>query len=352
MTTFIQLHLLTAYAPANLNRDDTGRPKTAIMGGVERLRISSQSLKRAWRTSAVFEDALSGHIGVRTRRLGREVFERMEKAGLGKIADTAALAIAKQFGAPKKEEKNAKDPKMKYDIEQLVHVSPEEQRCVDRLVDLLIEQKRAPLDEELNLLREQAHGVDIALFGRMLASSPKFNVEAASQVAHAIGVSAVTVEEDFFTAVDDLNRKEDDAGSAHMGDQGFASALFYSYICIDRDRLLENLDNNEELVQRTLKAFTETALTVSPTGKQNSFASRAYASYVLAEKGAKQPRSLAVAFFNPVRGNELQEMAIQRLTDQCDKFDQIYGQCAEHRYEINVESGKGTLPELLNFISQ
>ena len=27
MTDFLQLHLLTAYGPSNLNRDDTGRPK-------------------------------------------------------------------------------------------------------------------------------------------------------------------------------------------------------------------------------------------------------------------------------------------------------------------------------------
>lgn len=352
MTTFIQLHMLTAYAPANLNRDDTGRPKTAIMGGVERLRISSQSLKRAWRTSTVFEEALGEHIGVRTRRLGRDVFDRLDKAGLGKIAENSALAIAKQFGAPKKEEKNAKDPKMKYDIEQLVHVSPEEQRGIERLVDRLIEEKREPLDEELSLLREQAQCVDMALFGRMLASSPKFNIEAASQVAHAIGVSAVTVEEDFFTAVDDLNRKKDDAGSAHMGDQGFASALFYSYICIDRDLLLKNLNNDEALVQRTLTALGETALTVSPTGKQNSFASRAYASYVLAEKGTRQPRSLAVAFFNPVRGQDLEGRAIQGLKEQFVKFDNAYGPCAEHRYEFDVPGEKGTLTELLKFISQ
>ncbi len=60
MTTFIQLHLLTAYAPANLNRDESGRPKTAYMGGVERLRVSSQSLKRAWRVSETFEGAMDG----------------------------------------------------------------------------------------------------------------------------------------------------------------------------------------------------------------------------------------------------------------------------------------------------
>lgn len=55
MTTFIQLHLLTAYPAANLNRDDTGAPKTVVLGGAKRLRISSQSLKRAWRTSELFE---------------------------------------------------------------------------------------------------------------------------------------------------------------------------------------------------------------------------------------------------------------------------------------------------------
>jgi len=37
MTTFIQLHLLTAYPAANLNRDDTGAPKTVTIGGASRL---------------------------------------------------------------------------------------------------------------------------------------------------------------------------------------------------------------------------------------------------------------------------------------------------------------------------
>src|SRR3989338_10183738 len=67
MTQFIQLHLLTSYPPSNLNRDDLGRPKTAIMGGLPRLRISSQSLKRAWRTSDLFAEAMKGHVGTRTK---------------------------------------------------------------------------------------------------------------------------------------------------------------------------------------------------------------------------------------------------------------------------------------------
>jgi hypothetical protein len=46
MSHFLQLHLLTFYPPSNLNRDDTGRPKTATVGGVPRLRISSQALAK------------------------------------------------------------------------------------------------------------------------------------------------------------------------------------------------------------------------------------------------------------------------------------------------------------------
>jgi len=82
MSTFVQLHLLTSYPPACLNRDDLNRPKTAVMGGVQRLRVSSQSLKRAWRTSDVFQEALSGHIGRRTKKMGLDVYERLKGAGV------------------------------------------------------------------------------------------------------------------------------------------------------------------------------------------------------------------------------------------------------------------------------
>ncbi|WP_263064376.1 type I-E CRISPR-associated protein Cas7/Cse4/CasC [Dickeya dadantii] len=352
MTTFIQLHFLTAYAPANLNRDDAGRPKTAIVGGVERLRVSSQSLKRAWRTSDVFENALGEHIGKRTRQLGRVLYQQLINGGVStKTAEDAAKEIAGQFGKLKKEEKNSDEPLEKFDIEQLAHISVPERARVEQLVATLIAENRKPNSEELKLLRKEVASVDIALFGRMLASSPEFNVEAACQVAHALGVSAVTIEDDFFTAVDDLNT-DNNSGSGHMGEQGFASALFYQYLCIDRDRLLKNLGGDEALVQRTLRALAETALTVSPTGKQNSFASRAYASYVLAERGIAQPRALSVAFFKPVRSGEPLETAITALKNQQEKFNRAYGADGMSDYVLNVEASVGTLPQLLDFISQ
>lgn len=353
MSTFIQLHLLTAYAPSNLNRDEVGRPKTAVMGNSDRLRISSQSLKRAWRTSDCFYQSLSDHIGVRSRRFARDwVFNPMKEQGIPeKIAKESAIKIAGQFGKLKNE-KTPKDPLTNIEIEQLVHISNDEQHAIASLVKQLISEKRIPTDDEVKLLRKQNSSVDIALFGRMLADSPAFNVDAACQVSHALGVSSVTIEDDFFTAVDDLNNKEKDASSGHLGQRGFASALFYTYICISRDLLLDNLNGDEALVEKTLKALTESAAKVAPTGMQNSFASRAYTSYLLIEKGTQQPRSLAVAYFNPIQSQDIVNDAITRLEQQLDKFDHVYGQCADDRYKLNIESGEGTLAAALTFVAQ
>ena len=92
MSRFLQLHLLTFFPPANLNRDDTGRPKTAVVGGATRLRLSSQALKRAWRTSEVFAEALADHMGHRTQRLGEDVLDHLKAGGM---AEDKAVAVAR-----------------------------------------------------------------------------------------------------------------------------------------------------------------------------------------------------------------------------------------------------------------
>lgn len=340
MTRFIQLHLLTSYPPSNLNRDDTGNPKTARMGGVERLRVSSQSLKRAWRTSEIFQQNLAGCIGTRTKRLGVEAFEKFVAGGATeKQAKEWASQIAGVYGAVKKD-----NP---LEIEQLVHVAPEERGTLDALIEKIAAEKRAPTSAELDSLLHVQHAVDIAMFGRMLAAKTKFNTDAAVQVAHALGVHASVVEDDYFTAVDDLNK--DDSGAGHVGEAGFAAAVFYQYVCIDRDRLKENLGGDEALTQKALAALVESALTVGPSGKQNSFASRSRALYALAEKGPQQPRSLSLAFVKPVNGLDYACDAVVALTRIRDNMNKVYGVCADSEYEINVLEGQGTVQELTAF---
>ena len=235
------------------------------------------------------------------------------------------------------------------EIEQLVHVAPEERASLDALVATLAQEKRAPSDDELDALLHDQSAVDIAMFGRMLASKTAFNGEAAVQVAHAIGVHASAIEDDYFTAVDDLNR--DESGAGHIGEAGFAAAVFYQYICIDRDLLKRNLGGDEALTAKALQALTEAALKVGPSGKQNSFASRARAHYALAEKGSDQPRSLSLAYVKPVAGADYATDAISALQRVRDNMDAVYGACADSRCEINVLSGEGSLAELLDFVA-
>jgi CRISPR system Cascade subunit CasC len=348
MTRFIQLHLLTSYPPSNLNRDDLGQPKTARFGGKQRIRVSSQSLKRAWRTSELFQEALSDSIGKRTKQLGVDAYERLTTGGIdAKKAKEWAKAIAEVFG---KVGKDSDDPEKALRIEQLVHVAPEERDAIDALVDMLVAEKRKPTDEELGgLLREQS-AVDIAMFGRMLASSPQYNVDAAVQVAHALGVHESAIEDDFFTAVDDLKDREEDLGAGHVGEAGFAAALFYQYVCIDRDLLERNLGGDAALATRAIRALTEAAHRVSPKGKMNSFGSRGLAQFSLAEKGAQQPRSLALAFLKPVDGSDYAVEAATRLVDMREQFERAYGPSADASYTMDVLGGQGTLSDLLDFI--
>ncbi|MFP4165451.1 MAG: type I-E CRISPR-associated protein Cas7/Cse4/CasC [Chitinispirillaceae bacterium] len=348
MSQFIQLHMLTNYAPANINRDDLGRPKTAKMGGVDRLRISSQSLKRAWRTSDIFEETMKGNIGKRTKLFGVEVFNYLKEKGVSEgKAKKWAQAIAARFGKLKGADKNK--PLADLEIEQLAHISPEEKDAALSLCNTLAEENREPNEDELQLLRKDIRAADIALFGRMLAKYPSFNIEAAAQVAHAITVNRVVVEDDYFTAVDDLNTGDEDSGSAHIGESGFGSGVFYTYLCINKSLLEENL-GGPELANKAMRALAHAAATVSPSGKQNSYASRARALYILAEKGSQQPRQLSSAFLKPVDNADMANEAINRLTALCENMDKVYGKCADRRCSINVEKAEGTFDELLDFV--
>jgi CRISPR system Cascade subunit CasC len=297
--------------------------------------------------------------------MGVKVYEKLLE---GKVAEEKAKVWAQKIaGVFGKLKSNSKDnPLNDLEIEQLAHFSPEEETSIFSLAELLIQEKREPKDEELNLLRRTHKAADIALWGRMLASSPLYSKEAACEVAHAISVNKVAVEDDYFTAVDDLNTREEDFGSAHIGEQGFAAGLFYLYICINRDLLIENLDGDRGLADNAIRALVESAATVAPTGKQKSFASRAWASYILAEKGARQPRALSVAFLNPVKAGNMLNDAIESLEDTRRRLDGTYygweasdGKQSDEKNKnakslpskcINALKEEGSLNDLLQFI--
>ena len=359
MTTFLQYHLLTSYAASNLNRDDAGRPKTLTYGEANRLRVSSQSLKRAWRTSDAFAEAMDGHIGKRSSRFAEELFGLLTKKH-GLEPREAAERIHDFFG--KKGEgfgafEKLPDAKKDEPIEakhvrtsQLVHLGPKEREALPMLAERLAGDEPSH-DGELAVLSENPGAVDISLFGRMLADQTRMNVEAACQVAHAFTTHRVAVEDDFYTAVDDLKKADgDDAGAGFVGVHDYGAGVYYAYVCLNADQLTKNLGGDAALAGEAAAALAEAMAKVGPSGKQNSYASRARAGYALLEVGDAAPRSLAEAFLRPVRARGEENLlgaSVRELTACKDRIARVYGDAPGEEASFDTTAGEGTLDDVL-----
>lgn len=349
MTTFLQLHLLTVYPPSNPNRDDQGRPKEAFYGNTPRLRLSSQSIKRALRLSEPFQAGLVGNLGERTKLIGNVIREHLKERDVA--ADRAiaiATDVAQVFG--KIEPRDKKRPEWVQGT-TLAFISPEERRFALELAEKAADGEALPADKVLakTVLRSADGAVDIAMFGRMLADNPDFNREAAVQVGHAITTHRAQTERDFFTAVDDLKTREDDAGGAHLGEHGFGSGVYYLYACVDTDLLVDNLEGDRELARKGLEALVRALATATPKGKQNSHAHHPRAAYVRAEIGEQAPRDLTGAFFKAIEGEDLLRASIDALELTARQIDAAYGQPWDRDKVLNVPAGEGTLGAVAAF---
>ncbi len=327
---FIELHMIQNFAPANLNRDDTNNPKDCEFGGARRARISSQCLKRAIRISPVFEDTTRVKIGTRTKWLVKRLSERLVEAGK---PEEETIEILSEF-VPLYASKLDKKSKEKKKTAVLLYLSDAE---MDGLAQALLENWEQLSDAKalkklVNTLIKAQRGhtsaPDIALFGRMLAEKPELGLEAACQVAHAISTHRITMEMDFYTAVDDLT-PDDTAGAGMMGFTGFNSACFYRYARIDWKQLLHNLDGDADLARRTVEGFMRAAVEAVPSGKQNAFAANNPSSFLLAvlrEDGMGW--SLTNAFERPIRPRRdsgLVAPSVEALDAYWGRLCQVYG---------------------------
>src|SRR6185312_10323352 len=147
-----------------------------------------------------------------------------------------------------------------------------------------------------------------------------------------------------------LKTPAEDAGAGFVGEAAFGSGVFYLYACVDRALLARNLDGDSELAATSIAALVEAAATVSPRGKQNSFAAHGRAHYMLAEAGSAQPRTLAGAFARPVDGDGLMQPSIGALKRFRDQLTAAYGPPCEAQQELDVLAGAGSLASLLDFV--
>ncbi|WP_316668011.1 type I-E CRISPR-associated protein Cas7/Cse4/CasC [uncultured Propionibacterium sp.] len=301
MNTYVDIHVIQNLPPSCVNRDDSGSPKSAVYGGVRRLRVSSQSWKRA--TRLYFNDHLNRkELGIRTKRVV-EVLATEIVAQAPDLAESATALAENMFKAAK----------IKLSVPRGKKEAPQEpgyllflsRSQVSRLAELAVVSVRSGEDLDARaakkILKEE-HAIDVSLFGRMVADDTDLNVDAACQVAHAISTHAAENEYDFFTAVDDAkqeSRDEEDAGAGMMGTVEFSSATVYRYATVNIDMLRENL-GDDEVALRALEAFLNGFSLSMPTGKQNTFANRTLPDTVVVCVREDQPVSLVGAFENPV----------------------------------------------------
>ena len=348
MSTYVDIHIIQNLPPSCVNRDDSGSPKSAVYGGVRRLRVSSQSWKRA--TRLYFNDLLDAKdVGVRTKRVVEVLAERITEDAPELAGDAVTLAE----GVFKAARIKLSPPRGKKDAPQesgyLLFLSTSQ---IARLAELAIASARdgETLDAKtVKKIFKEAHAVDIALFGRMVADDTDLNVDAACQVAHAISTHAAENEYDFFTAVDDdkSRSEEEDAGAGMMGTVEFSSATMYRYATVNLDMLVENLGDGDAAL-RALEVFIKGFCLSMPTGKQNTFANRTLPEAVVVSVRDDQPVSLVGAFEKPIRTNEADgylTRSVGALADHARAIEDNYGLKPLASFVVALKGGDILVPE-------
>ncbi len=358
MTTprFLQVHTLHSYPAALLNRDDSGLAKRMPFGGAVRTRISSQCLKRHWRT-AQDEFAIHSISGAEEAVRSRNVIERKvidplrQRNGLSEevLAAVATAFNVGVYGSSGTSESGRQPlllglPEVEYLRERAVGICaehPDDPKAAGDAATHLFSARQGE-SQNFRAFRETARlpgGLEGALFGRMVTSDPGANIDAAVHVAHAFTVHREESESDYFSVVDDLQREDEDAGAAHIGDMELTAGLFYGYVVMDVPGLVSNLEGCEApewagadrtLASKVVEHLIHLIATVSPGAKLGSTAPYGRARFMLIEAGTSQPYSLADAFRKPVPAQL--DPALEALAEEMTTQDACYGVRGARRF--------------------
>jgi CRISPR system Cascade subunit CasC len=337
-SNFLNYHVLISHSPSCLNRDDMNMQKTAVFGGVRRVRISSQSLKYAMRQGNYFREKFGG-ASIRTnsmellknklqeafsQRYNQEEFDKENgKGAFEKLYSKEAISQAVETWVSKdKKEKNKKDKNESVSIvdsddkgeaqheDKKLAVAP---WCIDEIqefINLIHENPGVKPKELEELVKKQAikfhaalgNAIDISLFGRMATTDVIMTqIDGCMAVAHAITTHEVEADIDWFTAVDDLKADAGETGAGHLNTQEFSSGVFYRYASLNIGQLQQNLGNvgREKALEVAKELFYLLATTV-PQAKQQPFAAFNRADFAMVSF-SDQPISLANAFEQPIK---------------------------------------------------
>lgn len=310
MTTFINIHTLISHPSSMMNRDDSGLQKTAVFGGCVRSRISSQCLKRAIRNSEIYLSSVE-EKSIRTNR-----FDDLLSLCVLEMPDTDASLIEDVLLNLGSKVKKEKDKDTGETSRYFDAVQPYALGAIREAVNMV------QAGTELKELKKIVHvpTYDVALSGRMDASCPERNVEAAMSVAHSLTTHSADIEVDWFTACDDLAEQ----GSGHIGTTEFSSGVFYRYASINLDLLAKNVKATPADVAPVVNTIVRCFAQVTPDAKQKVFAAHNHADFILVTQ-SDQPLSLANAFRKPIEnGGDVMENSIKALVKHYENLTSAY----------------------------
>lgn len=310
---FLDIHAIQILPPSNVNRDDTGSPKTANFGGVTRARVSSQAWKREIR-KYFCENGQNFKLGVRTKKIVDTIVDVVMNLG---CSDTRDMAKNKTIGVLENSGYKLTDG----ELDALYFFSDKQ---IHKLAELTQDEKytkkytksseKNKIKKELTkLLKPDDVEIDIALFGRMLAGNPELNEDASSQVAHAISTHAVQTEYDYFTASDDL-ADAGSTGAAMIQTNEFNSSTLYRYANVALHEFYHQLKDDKEMTAKAIKLYVEAFAKSMPTGKSNSYANQTFPQALLVMLRNDRPISFVGAYEDPVKAkNGYTEESVKRL---------------------------------------
>lgn len=329
---FVDIYAIQNVPPSNINRDDTGSPKTAYYGGTLRSRVSSQAWKKAIRHD--FQNMLpDDSLGVRTKTAVALIKSRIteQRPDLQETAEGLAQAVLMATGVKVVKSGRAGLQEGQAVTQYLIFIGKSELnnlanvaiRWADEQEDI---NKISPaMKKEVSQVFSGTKAVDVALFGRMLADAPELNTDASAQVAHAISVDEIEQEYDYFTAMDDC-ATDDNAGAAMIDTVGFNSSTLYRYATVNVDAFAEQLGDAKATAQGVQSFVTAFAKSM-PTGKQNTFGNRTLPSSIVIAVRDTQPVNAVDAFQDAIRGTEHESVsrkAAQRLGIKLQKIEEAY----------------------------
>jgi CRISPR system Cascade subunit CasC len=343
MSLNIDVHVIQSVPPSNINRDDTGSPKTAIYGGVRRARVSSQAWKRATRRD--FERYLdSSDFGVRTKRavelLGKRIAELNPSLADQSVARAIEVLEAAELKTKEKRKATEGDAPL---TEYLMFFSNVQ---LEKLASLAASSEGPISKKDAKAILKAGNSYDLALFGRMVANDADLNVDAACQVAHAISTHAVSNEFDYFTAVDDKNPDEE-TGAGMIGTVEFNSATLYRYATVNVDALFSNL-GNAEATRRAAEAFVRSFVESMPSGKKNTFANGTMPEAVVVMARDDRAVNLVGAFESPVparEGGYVRASAMQ-LATHAKEVASAYGSVPVYTWVTRLGDSTAALDDL------